>query len=162
MRGGHIDHLIRLDLTLDRRAEGGPVINSTGRAFGMVLRGPRRSVLVIPAATVERIAVRLLEQGSIRPGYLGLGMHPVRIKSSGNEPGLGLIVLGVAAGGPGEAAGILQGDIVTAWNGQPVQGLRGIFRKLGPDAAGQTVELSLIRAGQPVSVRCTVGARPEA
>jgi S1-C subfamily serine protease len=162
MRGGHIDSLIRLDLTLDRRAEGGPAINSAGRAFGMVLRGPRRSVLVIPAATIERIAGRLLEQGSIRPGYLGLGMHPVRIKASGSEPALGLIVLGVAAGGPGEAAGILQGDIVTAWNGQPVHGLRGIFRKLGPDAAGQTVELSLIRAGQPVSVRCTVGARPEA
>jgi S1-C subfamily serine protease len=162
MRGGHIDSLIRLDLTLDRRGEGGPAINSTGRAFGMVLRGPRRSVLVIPAATVERIAGRLLEQGSIRPGYLGLGMHPVRIKAAEKEPGLGLIVLGVAAGGPGEAAGIMQGDIVTAWNGQPVHGLRGIFRKLGPDAAGQTVELSLIRAGQPVSVRCTVGARPEA
>jgi S1-C subfamily serine protease len=162
MRGGHIDHLIRLDLTLDRRSEGGPAINSAGRAFGMVLRGPRRSVLVIPAATVERIAARLLEQGSIRPGYLGLGMHPVRIKTSGNEPHHGLIVLGVAAGGPGEVAGIMQGDIVTAWNGQPVHGLRGIFRKLGPDAAGQTVELSLIRAGQPVSVRCTVGARPEA
>jgi S1-C subfamily serine protease len=162
MRGGHIDYLIRLDLTLDRRAEGGPAINSAGRAFGMVLRGPRRSVLVIPAATIERIAARLLEQGSIRPGYLGLGMHPVRIKVSGSEPGLGLIVLGVAAGGPGEAAGIMQGDIVTAWNGQLVHGLRDIFRKLGPDAAGQTVELSLIRAGQPVSVRCTVGARPEA
>jgi S1-C subfamily serine protease len=162
MRGGHIDSLVRLDLTLDRRTEGGPAINSSGRALGMALRGPRRSVVVIPAATIERIAARLLEQGSIRPGYLGLGMHPVRIKASGNEPGLGLIVLGVAAGGPGEAAGILQGDIVTAWNGQPVQGLRGIFRKLGPDAAGQTVELSLIRAGQPVSVRCTVGARPAA
>jgi S1-C subfamily serine protease len=162
MRGGHIDSLIRLDLTLDRRAEGGPAINSAGRAFGMVLRGPRRSVLVIPAATIERIAVRLLEQGSIRPGYLGLGMHPVHIKASGTEPGIGLIVLGVAAGGPGEAAGVLQGDIVTAWNGQPVHGLRGLFRKLGPDAAGQTVELSLIRAGQPVSVRCTVGTRPEA
>jgi S1-C subfamily serine protease len=162
MRGGHIDHLIRLDLTLDRRSEGGPAINSAGRAFGMLLRGPRRSVLVIPAATIERIAARILEQGSIRPGYLGLGMHPVRIKATGNEPGHGLIVLGVAAGGPGEAAGIMQGDIVTAWNGQPVHSLRGIFRKLGPDAAGQTVELSLIRAGQPVSVRCTVGARPEA
>jgi S1-C subfamily serine protease len=162
MRGGHIDSLVRLDLTLDRRTEGGPAINSAGRALGMALRGPRRSVVVIPAATIERIAARLLDQGSIRPGYLGLGMHPVRIKASGSEPGLGLIVLGVAAGGPGEAAGILQGDIVTAWNGQPVHGLRGIFRKLGPDAAGQTVELSLIRAGQPVSVRCTVGARPEA
>jgi S1-C subfamily serine protease len=89
MRGGHIDSLIRLDLTLDRRTEGGPAINSAGRAFGMAVRGPRRSVVVIPAATIERIATRLLEQGSIRPGYLGLGMHPVRIKASEASPASG-------------------------------------------------------------------------
>ncbi len=161
MRGGHIDNLLRLDLTLDRRNEGGPVLDAEGRVFGMALRGPRRSVLAIPAATIERIAARILQNGSVRPGYLGLGLHPVRVASIA-EPGLGLIVLGVAPGGPGEAAGILQGDIVTAWNGEPVTGMRSVFRKLGPDSLGHTVELGLVRAGQPLSVKCVVGARPEA
>ncbi len=161
MRGGHIDHLIRLDVTLDRRSEGAAVADSEGRVLGMALRGPRRSVLAIPAATIERIAARILENGSVRPGYLGLGLHPVRINQAGTEPGLGLIVLGVAPAGPGAAAGIVQGDIITAWNGEALRGMRGIFRKLGPDAAGQTVELSLVRAGQPVSVKCIIGARPE-
>jgi S1-C subfamily serine protease len=162
MRGGHIDSLIRLDLALDRRGEGAAVIDSEGRTLGIALRGPRRSVLAIPAATIERIAARILENGSVRPGYLGLGLHPVRVKATGEETGLGLVVLGVASAGPGEAAGILQGDIITAWNGEALTGLRGVFRKLGPDSPGQTVELTLLRAGQPVSVKCTVGARPEA
>ncbi len=161
MRGGHIDNLIRLDVSLDRRGEGAAVADSEGRVVGMALRGPRRSVLAIPAATIERIAARILEHGSVRPGYLGLGLHPVRIKQAGTEAGLGLIVLGVAPSGPGEAAGIMQGDIVTAWNGEALHGMRGLFRKLGPDAVGQTVELSLSRAGQPVSVKCIIGARPE-
>jgi S1-C subfamily serine protease len=162
MRGGHIDSLIRLDLTLDRRGEGAAVIDSEGRTLGMALRGPRRSVLAIPGATIERIAARILENGSVRPGYLGLGLHSVRVQASGGEPGLGLIVLGVAPGGPGEAAGVLQGDIITAWNGETLTGLRGVFRRLGPDSPGQTVELSLLRAGQPFSVKCIIGARPEA
>lgn len=161
MRGGHIDARIGLDLTLDRRGEGSAVIDSEGRVLGMALRGPRRSVLAIPAATIERVAARILENGSVRPGYLGLGLHPVHMKQAEAEPPFGLIVLGIAPGGPGEAAGILQGDVITAWNGEAVRGLRSLFRKLGPDSVGQTVELSIKRAGQPVSVRCTIGARPE-
>jgi S1-C subfamily serine protease len=162
MRGGHIDSLIRLDVNLDRRSEGAAVIDAEGRALGMALRGPRRSVLAIPAATIERIAARILEKGSVRPGYLGLGLHPVHISAGANTPGAGLIALGVAPGGPGEAAGLLQGDIITGWNGESVSGLRGIFRRLGPDSVGQTVELNILRAGQPATVKCVIGARPEA
>jgi S1-C subfamily serine protease len=157
MRGGQIDSLIHLDVTLDRRSEGGPVIDTEGRAFGMAVRGVRRSVLAIPAATIERVAVRILEKGSVKPGYLGLGLHPVRIHGA---TGTGLMVLGVALGSPGEAAGVRQGDIVTAWNGEPVTGMRHVLRRLGPDSAGQSVELSLSRGGQPSTVTCVIGARP--
>ena len=157
MRGGQIDSLIRLDLRLGRRSEGGPVIDSEGRAFGMAVRGVRRSVLAIPAATIERVAARILEKGSVKPGYLGLGLHPVRIHGA---TGTGLMVLGVAPGSPGEAAGVLQGDIVTAWNGETLAGMRDVLRRLGPDSAGQSVELSLSRGGQPSTVKCVIGTRP--
>jgi S1-C subfamily serine protease len=157
MRGGQIDSLLRLDLTLDRWSEGGPVIDSEGRAFGMAVRGVRRSVLAIPAATIERVAARILDKGSVKPGYLGLGLHPVRIHGA---TGTGLMVLGVAPGSPGEAAGVLQGDIVTAWNGETVAGMRDVLRRLGPDSAGQSVELTLSRGGQPSTVNCVIGTRP--
>ena len=157
MRGGQIDSLIRLDIRLGRRSEGGPVVDSEGRAFGMAVRGVRRSVLAIPAATIERVAARILEKGSVKPGYLGLGLHPVRLHGA---TGTGLMVLGVAPGSPGEAAGVLQGDIVTAWNGEALAGMRDMLRRLGPDSAGQTVELSLTRGGQAATVNCVIGTRP--
>ena len=157
MRGGQIDSLIRLDVTLDRWGEGGPVIDSEGRAFGMAVRGHRHSVLAIPAATIERVAARILEKGSVKPGYLGLGLHPVRIHGA---TGTGLMVLGVAPGSPGEAAGVTQGDIITGWNGEAVAGTRDVLRRLSPDSAGLSVELSLLRAGQPSTVKCVIGTRP--
>jgi S1-C subfamily serine protease len=43
IRGGQLDSLIRLDIRLGRRSEGGPVIDSEGRVFGMAVRGVRRS-----------------------------------------------------------------------------------------------------------------------
>ena len=99
----------------------------------------------------------MLPRASVKPGYLGLGLHPVRLHGA---TGAGLMVLGVAPGSPGEAAGVLQGDIITAWNGEPVAGTRDVLRRLGPDSAGQSVELSLSRGGQPSTVKCVIGTRP--
>ncbi len=76
MRGGQIDSLIRLDVTLDRWGEGGPVIDSEGRAFCMAVRGHRRSVLAIPAATIERVAARILEKGSAKPAISAWAFIP--------------------------------------------------------------------------------------
>ncbi len=161
MQGGLIDRLLRLDMRLDRFIEGGLLADAMGRPVGMAVRGPRRSVLAIPAATIERVAARILEKGSVRSGYLGAGLHPVRIDGSAGA-GHGLMVLAVAPGGPANAAGVLQGDIITAWNGEPVGHLRDVLRRLGGDAPGQTVELKILRSGQPVSLRCAIGERPAA
>ncbi len=79
-RGGRIDRLIRLDLRLHPQAEGGVVIDAEGRLVGMPVFGPRRMPLVIPTATIDLIAPKLLSDGRIRRGYLGVGVHPIRTR----------------------------------------------------------------------------------
>ena len=79
MRGGTIDSLIRLDMRLDPRAEGGLVIDAEGAPLGMAVFGPRHRPLVIPMATIDRIGAKLLAEGRIRRGYLGLGLQPLRL-----------------------------------------------------------------------------------
>src|SRR5262245_36664850 len=59
LRGGEIDARIEADLRLRRSAEGGLVLDASGRPIGMAAFGPRRRVLVIPAATIERVAPKL-------------------------------------------------------------------------------------------------------
>jgi len=158
MRGGEIDARIELGLTLRRHAEGGLVLDASGRALGMAVFGPRRRVLVIPAATIERVAARLETHGRVARGYLGLGLQPVRLE----EGGAGVMVMSVDSQGPGAAAGIRQGDVVTAWNGKPVGGVREIVRALGPESVGTTVTLSIRRGGEPVEARLAVAERPRA
>ena len=165
MRGGQLDRFIRLDVRLDPRGEGGAVVDTQGKAIGMAVLGPRRSVLAIPAATIERVADQLLARGRIARGYLGLGLQPVRLdealaKSLASAEPRAVIVISVDPQGPGQRAGILLGDVVTAWNGEPVHGVRDIFRRLGSDAVGRNVELAIVRAGKPASVTVTVGERP--
>jgi S1-C subfamily serine protease len=72
------------------------------------------------------------------------------------------MVMAVEAGGPGAAADMRQGDVIVAWNGKPLEGVRALRRALGPDSVGTTAELSILRAGGPLAVRLTIGERPAA
>ena len=140
LRGGEIDARIELDLRLRQSAEGGLALNAAGQAIGMAVFGPRRRVLVIPSATIERIAAKLESHGRIPRGYLGLGLQPVALESG---HGSGAMVMSVDPQGPGAAAGIHQGDIIVAWNGEPIRQLQSLLQALGPDSVGQTVTLGL-------------------
>ena len=158
LRGGEIDARIELDLSLRRAGEGGVALDASTRSFGMVVFGPRRQVLVIPAATIERVATTLETHGKVARGYLGLGLQPTNL-DGGN--GLGVMVMSVDPAGPGAAAGVRQGDLIIKWNDQEIQGMRMLLRALGPDAVGSTVKLALRRGGDPTEVHLTVGERPE-
>jgi S1-C subfamily serine protease len=156
LRGGEIDARIELDLRLRPSAEGGVVLNARGGAIGMTVFGPRRRVLVIPGATIERVAGQIAAHGRVPRGYLGLSLQPVKV----NHASVGAMVMGVAEQGPGAAAGIHQGDIIMAVDGEPIRGERLLLRPLGPASVGTLLALSLQRAGEPVDVQLTVGERP--
>jgi S1-C subfamily serine protease len=157
-RGGEIDARIELDLSLRRAGEGGVALDASGRAFGMAVFGPRRRVLVIPAATIERVAATLETHGKVPRGYLGLGLQPTKVDG---DDGLGVMVMSVDPKGPGAAAGVRQGDVIIQWNDQPIQGVRMLLRTLGPATVGSTVKLALRRGGEPVEVHLTLSERPE-
>lgn len=157
LRGGQIDARLTLDLRLPRAAEGGVAVDAEGRAFGMTVFGPRRTALVIPAATIERVAPRLLEKGRIARGYLGLGLQPLRIEGSG-EPGA--VVVSVDPEGPGRRAGLLQGDILARLGEEPMPGLRALMARLGPESVGAPLELQVLRGGEARRVTLTIGESP--
>jgi S1-C subfamily serine protease len=156
LRGGRIDARIELDLRMRRSAEGGVALDAAGDAIGMTVFGPRERVLVIPSATIQRVAAKLESHGRIAGGYIGLGLQPVAVDGGGT----GVMVVSVDPQGPAAGAGIHQGDIVIGWNGEPVRHLRTLLRALGPDSVQQTVTLDLRRAGQTTQVSLTVAERP--
>jgi S1-C subfamily serine protease len=159
LRGGEIDARIELDLRLRGSAEGGLALGASGQAIGMTVLGPRRRVLVIPSATIERVAAKLERHGRIPRGYLGLGLQRVAIEG---EDESGAMVMSVDPKGPGAAADIRQGDIIVAWNGKPIRDVRTLLRALGPDSVGQTVTLGLRRSGAAAEVSVRIAERSAA
>lgn len=155
LRGGVIDRRINLAVMAGGRFEGGPVLDASGGLVGMLLFGPRRRALVIPYETIERTVATLREKGHVLRGYLGAGLHPIH-----HGDVQGAIVVSLDEEGPAKAAGIVLGDIVTGWNGEPLRGPRELIRKLGPDSAGAAVTLSVVRGGEARDVAVTIGEKP--
>jgi S1-C subfamily serine protease len=159
--GGLIDARLRIDARLPIAAEGGALVAADGRLIGMSVFGPRRSVLAIPAATIARTAQAIKERGHIARGYLGVSLQRVPIPAAdGAEAHRAAMVVSLDPAGPAKTAGILQGDIITAFGGAPVTGLRSLYQRLGPDTVGQRISVELIRAGARTAVDVTVAARP--
>jgi S1-C subfamily serine protease len=155
LRGGEIDARIELDVRLRHSHEGGIALNASGEAIGMAVQGARR-IIVIPAATIARVAGKLETDGRIARGYLGVGLQPIKL-----DDGVGAMVMSVDKAGPSAAAGIRQGDVIVGWNNQKLSGVRSLLWALGPDSVGSNVDVAIRRAGEPLQVKLTIGERPE-
>ena len=165
MRGGTIDNFIRLDLALNPVAEGGALVDAHGAVVGMVVLGPRRRVLAIPSSTIERAVDQLLTRGHVFRGYLGAGLRSIRrgrlFNSSQSAGGVrGLLVVSIDPDGPSGRAGLLIGDILTAWNDKPIDRVREVMQLLDTESIGTTVDLALLRGGAPASLKVVIGERP--
>lgn len=165
MRGGRIEARIQLDIRLAASEEGGPAFAAAGGWLGMTTFGPRGQVLVIPAATVERVAPTLLASGRMPRGWLGVALRPVAVPDelrAGGGEATGLMVMSLSQDGPAAKAGVVPGDIILSVDGTSARRLRSVLAHLGSDSVGKSILLRLIRGGGIITVEAAVTERPEA
>ena len=72
----------------------------------------------------------------------------------------GLLVVSIDPEGPSGRAGLLIGDILTAWNEKPIDRVREVMQLLDTESVGTTVDLALLRGGAPASLKVAIGERP--
>ncbi|MDE2264155.1 MAG: serine protease [Gammaproteobacteria bacterium] len=165
MRGGRIEARIQLDIRLAASEEGGPAFDAAGGWLGMTTFGPREQILVIPAATVERVAPALLASGRVPRGWLGVALRPVAVPDELRDAAgeaTGLMAMSLVPEGPAAKAGVVPGDIILSVDGTSARRLRNVLGHLGGDSVGNSVSLRLIRGGAVMTVQATISERPEA
>src|SRR5439155_1534458 len=110
-----------------------------GRGLGINRSGLARGTAVaIPVATVERTVGELLERGTIRRAYLGIGTQSVRVPQSlarrlELKNTVGLLIASVEPGGPADRDGVLLGDVLLALDGADVSDPTDVLAQLGGD-----------------------------
>lgn len=164
-RGGTIDGVIRSDVTLYPGFSGGPLVDAEGNLAGINSSILGRGLAVtLPHAVVTRVVDALVSQGKVRRGYLGIATQPVTLPAAlrsalGLSQETGLLVVGIEADSPAERGGLLIGDILVALGGRAVADIQSLQERLGPESAGTTQQLRIVRGGQTTDLTIAIGER---
>lgn len=163
IRDGPFDRFLQIDAPINPGNSGGPLFDLRGQVIGMntaIVAPGGGSVgigFAIPSDTVRRIVAELRAHGHIRRGWLGVAIESLAGSPSGNE---GVLVTGIAPGGPASAAGVQPGDVLVSVNGRHIADASGLIRAVAALPPGARVNLVVHRNGERLELPVTVGERP--
>ena len=103
---------------------------------------------------------QLIRSGTVRRGSLGITIQPLTpdaISQLGLQSARGALVNSVISGGPAERAGVRAGDVIIAFNGNPVDDPNGLRNAVARTAPGSDVALTVWRDRRQQELRVTLG-----
>jgi S1-C subfamily serine protease len=163
-RGTEVEGYLRTDTTFYPGFSGGPLVDAEGRVIGMnSSRLGRGAGLTIPVQALERIVTDLLAGGKVRRAYLGISSQVAKLPSAlsavagGRETGL--LIVSVEAGSPADTAGVLIGDILVEFAGEPITDTDSLQGTLGPSRIGQPTPATVLRGGELKSLTISLAER---
>lgn len=121
---------------------GAALVDPDGALVGIVSLRLDHENLAIPIDLFPPVRDALLARGRPdRPARPWLGVRAVGLEGA-------VVIAGVSAAGPAQAAGLRQGDVIVHVNGDRVADVEDFYRKLWRTAVGARIELGVYRAGQ--------------
>jgi len=154
--GRLIDNVIQTDAALNPGNSGGPLTSSQGEVIGVNSAAilPAQGIcFAIPINTAKFVVERLLRNGKIRRAYLGIGGHTVplhtRIRRFYDVPATtGVLAIAVEPQSPAQRAGVREGDLIVAYDGEAVAGVDDLHRLLTEQRVGVGAVLTVIRGAE--------------
>ena len=162
------EDFIQTDASINPGNSGGPLLNIYGEVIGIntaIVAAGQGIGFAIPVNMAKQVVSQLISKGNVSRGWLGVSIQTVSedmARSFGLAKSFGALVNEVVAGGPAAKAGILQGDVITAFDGNTVKDVRQLQRLVGETPVGKRVELELYRNGKPLKVFVTTVAAESA
>jgi S1-C subfamily serine protease len=158
--GRLIDNVIQTDAALNPGNSGGPLVNSRGEVIGV------NTAIILPAQglsfalainTAKFIAGRLIKDGKVRRGHLGVAGQNVPLPRSlirfFNLPlESGVRVVAVEPGTPAERAGLQEGDVIIGFDDQNVANIDVLHRLLADKPISVAVPLTVLRYPEKLTI----------
>ena len=168
-RTPYTDYL-QIDAAINRGNSGGPTFDIYGRVIGVnsaIFSPTGGSVgigFAIPASIAKPVTERLMRGETIQRGYLGVQIQNLldeyRAPLGLSEDQEGAYIAEVTPGGPAAQAGLREGDVVVALNGQAIDGSNALTRRVGQASPGDNLRLEIIREGRRQTITVRSGTRP--
>jgi serine protease Do len=166
---GSLVDFLQIDASINRGNSGGPTFNMDGEVIGIntaIFSPSGGSVgigFAIPSSEAKDVLAQLRDSGRIDRGYIGVQIQtitPELAQTLGLPDEKGALVAAVTPDSPAAKAGIRQGDVVTAVNGQSVTTLRDLPRLVANIKPDQTANMTVLREGKEHKLDVKIGAMP--
>ena len=159
---GPASNLIQHDAEIYPGNSGGPLLNLAGEVIGVNFAGvgggespidvaPARLGFALAANDVREVVDQLIATGEVVRPYLGI---------TGEAGDDGQVVVEIQAGTPADEAGLQEGDLITALDGQAIGGDTSFLDLLLERAPGDTVTLTVERDGAEQEIEVVLAERP--
>jgi serine protease Do len=158
---------IQTDAAINPGNSGGPLVNMAGEVIGIntaIATGTGSYAGVgfaLPSNTASNVYNSIVKSGKVTRGSIGVQFQPeqspVLLRSFGAEHGV--VITYVQPDGPAEQAGLKQGDVITAIDGQPVKDGDDLVGKVAETPVGQSVAIKYLRDRKEHDAKIEIGDR---
>ena len=157
---------IQTDVAINPGNSGGPLINMRGEVVGINSQIYSRSggfmgiSFSIPIDEAIRVSDQLRTMGRVQRGRIGVQIDQVSkdvAESLGLAKAQGALVRSVEAGSPADKAGVEAGDIITRFEGKPIEKSADLPRMVGSVKPGSKASLTVWRRGSSKELQVVVG-----
>jgi S1-C subfamily serine protease len=155
-----VENVIQTDAALNPGNSGGALADSRGRVVGIntAVAGIGLGLAVPIDAQTRAILASLMRDGRVRRAFLGVvgGPRPLppRLASSLGR-GRALEVVQLLDGSPAGTGGVQPGDLILDVDGDPIEGVADLQRRLGSEAIGRRVSVRVARGERIVELGVT-------
>lgn len=163
------ENFIQTDASINPGNSGGALVDMDGKLIGInsAIIGPSGGSVgigfAIPVSMAKDIMDKLIKDGAIRRGHLGIGIQDLDAplaKALETTATAGAVVTQVTNGSPAEKAGIMAGDVVVAINGHSVKGAIELRNIIGAHTPGQRLRLTVFRGKTELQMEAILAEQP--
>ena len=159
--GRLIEDVVQTDASLNPGNSGGPLVTSDGSVVGVntaTIMGAQGLCFAIGINTAKFVAGRLLRDGRIRRSYIGVeaqttSLHRRLVRFYDLPQESGVVVTAVTEGSPARRAGLREGDVIIAFDGNPVAGVDDLHRLLTEAQVDVSSRLTVLRYTEKLELR---------
>ena len=163
-----LENFIQTDAAINFGNSGGPLVNLKGEVVGIATAinyGAENIGFAVPANTLAAILPQLRERGTVSRGYLGVNIDDLDFEEAqawGLPDTDGTLVTRVVKDGPGDKAGLQNGDILLQVDAKKIKDNRDLIDYVAKQPPGKVVTLQVFRGGKTFEKKATLGERPTA
>ncbi len=168
--GGNYVPFIQTDVAINPGNSGGPLFNMDGKVVGINSQIYSRTggfmglSFAIPMDVVMNVVQQIKTSGKAAHGWLGVQIQDVTrqlAESFGMKKPQGALVSKIIPKSPAEKAGLQIGDIITEFNGKPIESSADLPPMVGIAPINEEGKLTIIRQGDTKTIEFKVGLLPD-